>query len=166
MMIITGYGNSPVATTRLCKAVLLTGYQAPRKTVFQVMDTRGYLIFGREMVSKIGYIHFPKITPTKLTQLSKTHAHLKAIKRKTSMQEATSANDQGLRYLRVQLSDGVVLINGKKHRLPIMKEYVLKEYNDVFSGVETLPGKEYHIMLKKNYLPVQHPQDQSWSRST
>ena len=75
---------------------------------------------------------------------------------KTSRQGEASEKDQGLRCLRVQLFNAVVLMNEKKHRLPIMKEYVLKEYSDVFSKVGTLPGKEYHITLKKNYAPVQH----------
>ena len=49
----------------------------------------------------------------------------------------------------------MVFINGKTHRLSIMKEYILKEYRYVFSGVGTLPGKEYHITLKKSYVLVQ-----------
>ena len=43
-------------------------------------------------------------------------------------------------------------------KLPITKEYILKEYHDVFSVIGTLPGAEYHITLKKGYIPVQHPQ--------
>ena len=31
-------------------------------------------------------------------------------------------------------------LNGKVHRLPITKEYILKEYSDVFKGIGTLPG--------------------------
>ena len=31
-------------------------------------------------------------------------------------------------------------LNGKVHRLPITKEYMLKEYSDVFKGIGTLPG--------------------------
>ena len=56
-----------------------------------------------------------------------------------------------------KLLNGVVLIHGKKHRLPIMKEYILKEYSDVFSRVGTFPGKEYHITPKKTYIPAKHP---------
>ena len=33
-----------------------------------------------------------------------------------------------------------IQLNGKKHKLPITKEYILKEYNDIFKGVGTLPG--------------------------
>ena len=48
-------------------------------------------------------------------------------------------------------------LNGKTHKLPITKEYILKEYHDVFKGVGTLPGGPYHIRLKEQYRPVQHP---------
>ena len=36
------------------------------------------------------------------------------------------------------------------------KEYLMKEYKDVFSGIGTLPGGPYHIELKENYKAVQH----------
>ena len=137
MMIITGYGDSLVANTGSCTAVLLTGCHVLRKAIFQVVDTRGYLILGRETVRKIGYMHFLMFTHLRLTQQPKVHTHLKAVRMKTLRHE--------------------VATDGKKHRLPIMKEYVLKGYSDVFSGVGTLSGKEYHIILKKNYVLVQHP---------
>ena len=47
-----------------------------------------------------------------------------------------------------------IQINGKTHKLPITKEYILKEYPDVFKGVGTLPGSPYHIRLKEQYRPV------------
>ena len=34
---------------------------------------------------------------------------------------------------------------------------MLKEYSDVFKGIGTLPGGPYHIRLKEQYKPVQHP---------
>ena len=48
-------------------------------------------------------------------------------------------------------------LNGKVHKLPITKDYILKEYSDVFMGVGTLPGGPYHIRLKEDHKPVQHP---------
>ena len=48
-------------------------------------------------------------------------------------------------------------LNGKTHKLPITKEYMLREYHDVFKGIGTLPGGPYHIRLKEQYRPVQHP---------
>ena len=47
-----------------------------------------------------------------------------------------------------------VTINGKEHSLPTTKEYILKEYADVFTGIGTLPGTAYHIELKEDYNPV------------
>ena len=43
-----------------------------------------------------------------------------------------------------------VTINGKEHSLPTTKEYILKEYADVFTGIGTLPGPAYHIELKED----------------
>ena len=40
---------------------------------------------------------------------------------------------------------------------PITKDYILKEYKDVFKGIGTLLGGPYHIRLKEEYKPVQHP---------
>ena len=48
-------------------------------------------------------------------------------------------------------------LNGKIHKLPITKEYMLREYHDVFKGIGTHPGGPYHIRLKEQYRPVQHP---------
>ena len=48
-------------------------------------------------------------------------------------------------------------LNGKIHKLPITKDYMLKEYSDVFKGIGILPLGPYHIRLKEQYRPVQHP---------
>ena len=40
-----------------------------------------------------------------------------------------------------------IILNGKRHSLLTTKEYRMKEYKDVFSGMGTLP---YHIQLKEN----------------
>ena len=124
--------------------------------MFLVTDTRGYLIIEREIVKRLGCIHFPEITLPRLIRLPKMHTNLKAIRMKTSGEEEVNEKDQGLKCLGVQLLDGVVLIHGKRHSLPIMKEYLLKEYSDV-SGVGTPQGKEYHITLKKNCIGPMPP---------
>ena len=49
-----------------------------------------------------------------------------------------------------------IILNGKEHSLLTTKEYLMKEYKDVFSGIGTLPGGSYHIQLKENYKVVQH----------
>ena len=50
-----------------------------------------------------------------------------------------------------------VTVNDKEHSLPTTKEYILKEYADVFAGIGTLPGPAYHIELKEDYNPVRNP---------
>ena len=49
-----------------------------------------------------------------------------------------------------------VTVNGKEHGLPTTKEYILKEYADVFTDIGTLPGPAYHIKLKEDYNPVRN----------
>ena len=49
-----------------------------------------------------------------------------------------------------------IILNRKKHSLPTTKEYLMKEYKDVFSGIGTLLGGPYQIQLKENYTAVQH----------
>ena len=65
---------------------------------------------------------------------------------------------QDMRHPNIQLLDYAVLINGKKTQPTHYQKFTnLKEYNDIFSGIQTPPGSEYHIKLKKNYKSVQHP---------
>ena len=49
------------------------------------------------------------------------------------------------------------LLIAKKHSLPTTKEYILKEYADVFTGIGSLPGPAYHFELKEDYNPVRKP---------
>ena len=64
---------------------------------------------------------------------------------------------QNLRCPNIQLLNGTVLINGQKDNLLTTKKYILKDNNDVFSGIGTLTGDEYCIKLKKDLKPTQHP---------
>ena len=65
--------------------------------------------------------------------------------------------DQDLKHPIIPLLYGTRIISGKKHTLPITKEYILKEYSDIFNGIGILPGNEYDMKLKNDYKPVQHP---------
>ena len=53
--------------------------------------------------------------------------------------------------------DDAVILNGKRHCLPITKEYLLSEFRDIFQGIGKLAGGKYHIQLKPDAQPVQHP---------
>ena len=103
----------------------------------------------------MGNIHIPRITPPKLTQQSKVYANLKTIIANTPQHKETDRTGQDLRHSNILLLNGTVFINGKKDNLPITKEY--KVYNDFFSGTGILTVDEYHIKLRKDYKPVQHP---------
>ena len=50
-----------------------------------------------------------------------------------------------------------VTVNNKDHNLPTAKEYILKEYADVFAGIGTRPGPAYNIELKEDYNLVKNP---------
>ena len=43
------------------------------------------------------------------------------------------------------------MVNGTNNSLPTTKEFLLKEYVDIFKGIGTLPGGPYHIRLKEHY---------------
>ena len=45
----------------------------------------------------------------------------------------------------------------KKHSCLLMKEYLLKEYKNVFKGIGLFPGQPYHTELDDSMPPVQHP---------
>ena len=50
-----------------------------------------------------------------------------------------------------------ITLNNKVHNLPTTKEYILREYADIFKSIGTLPGGPYSIRLKQNYKTIQHP---------
>ena len=56
-----------------------------------------------------------------------------------------------------ELRDYEIIVNDRVHKIPTTKEYLLKEFADVFQGVGRLPGPPYHIRLVENYTQVQHP---------
>ena len=149
-------------------------------------NTTGPVILGRTQAKAMGYVQFPQIrwphaltafpdasrklctcrTPTPKTILySQTHISKKTQPQvslhktrpieTTQTKQAQQTTEPVLPHIKWN-TDSIPL-NGKTHKLPITKEYILKEYHDVFKGVGTLPGGPYHIRLKEQYRPVQHP---------
>ena len=47
-------------------------------------------------------------------------------------------------------------VRGKPHPLLLTKEYLLKEYEDVFTGIGCFPGPPYHTETNQAIPPVQH----------
>ena len=69
--------------------------------MFQVTDTRGYLILGRGILRKIGYLHFTKITLTEVDTTVKV-AHTPEGKK----DEDIKAGDSNCEGLRSEMSEG------------------------------------------------------------
>ena len=137
------------------------------------------MILGRVQAKAMGYIQFPQIwqphtlnmfkhtstkwcvhkTPT--TKTAETTPKAQVPVHKTTQKEITKTKQthQTTEPVLPDIKWGsdYIQLNGKTHQLPITKDYILKEYNDVFKGVGTLPGGPYHIRLKEEYKPVQHP---------
>ena len=49
------------------------------------------------------------------------------------------------------------LFNALGKSYPLIKEYLLKEYQHVFTGIGCFPGPPYHIETNRDVSPVQHP---------
>ena len=113
----------------------------------QVTDTRGYLILGRETAQQVGYIAFPEVTPPSLTSTLQIHTSVNALRPDSSKVNKPTC----------EVLDDAVILNGTRHSLPITKKYVLSEFRDIFEGIGKLPGGKYHIQLKPDAQPVQHP---------
>ena len=135
-------------------------------------STVGPIILGRAQAKAMGHVNFQKIIwPHIQTTCPTTPRKICTLKRQTpeaapnlSPRESTQATQtKQLRQTlepvipQIKWDTDAIELNGKMHKLPITKDYILKEYNDVFKGVGTLPGGPYHIRLKEQYKLVQHP---------
>ena len=146
-MQIYGYGESPKANLGACIITIHTSNKQPQMATCQVTDTPGYLILGRTTAQQIGYIDFPVVTPPALTRVPQVHTSVNALR----------PNLDKVKTPICEMTNDAVILNGNRHCLPITKEYVLSEFKDVFKGIGKLPGGKYHIELKPDAQPVQHP---------
>ena len=146
----------------------------------------GPIILGRAQAKAMGYVEFPKIKyPHAFTTYPTTSTKICTIKtsapenatgfpptdsigatprvhlHKSESTEATQAKQSRQTtepvVPQIKWNTDSIELNGKIHKLPITKDYKLREYSDIFKGVGTLPGGPYHIKLKEQYRPVQHP---------
>ena len=177
-MHIEAYGGQSVHSLGSCVLHLHINNKV-FPTVFEVTNTPGPLILGRIQAKAMGYVQFPQIwwphafnmfqhtsrnlctyrTPTPKTTKTafqpQVSLHKTTPKVITKAKQAQQTTEPVLPQIKWNTDS--IQLNGKTHKLPITKEYILKEYNDVFKGVGTLPGGPYHIRLKEQYRPVQHP---------
>ena len=132
----------------------------------------GPIILGRTQAKAMGYVQFPQIwQPHALITFPTTLKKLCTIKTPTPETVPQNKSSKATQVKQLKQTTEPVLpqikwntdsieLNGKMHKLPITKDYMLKEYSDVFKGIGTLPGGPYHIRLKEQYKPVQHPPGQ------
>ena len=48
-------------------------------------------------------------------------------------------------------------IKNNKHPYPLTREYLLKEFSDIFTCIGCFPGPEYQIEVDPEVTPIQHP---------
>ena len=155
-------------------------------TILEVTNMTKLIILGRAQAKAMGYVEFPKIKcPHTFTTHPTTSKNICTIKtlvpetatgfpptdsvgttprvhvHKSESTKATQAKQSRQTtepvVPQIKWNTGSIELNGKMHKLLITKDYMVREYGDIFKGVETLPGGPYHIRLKEKYRPVQHP---------
>ena len=136
-------------------------------TVFEVTNMTGPIILGRTQAKAMGYVKFPKIKcphtfttyPTTSEQIctiktavpetatsfpttdsmgatSRVHVHKNESTKATHAKQSRQTTEPVVPQIK-RKTDSTEL-NGKIHKLPITKDYMLKEYSDVFKGVGQL----------------------------
>ena len=136
-------------------------------TIFQVTNMSGLIILGRTQAKAMGDVEFPKIkwphtftmypttsekictiktlVPETTTSFSPTdsrgttprvHVHKRELTKATQAKQSNQTTEPVVPQTKWNRDS--IELNGKTHRLPITKDYMLKEYGDVFKGVGTL----------------------------
>ena len=172
-MTIKAYGRQPIYSLGSCVVYLHIDNKV-FPTIFEATDTSEPIILGRKQAKAMGYVQYPAIKPPNISSSSSplhkvcagtTHntksllniksKHPQKIKLSATTQEKQSR--QKNEAILPKMEKDSIELNNKVHKLPITKDYILKEFSDVFKGISTLPGGPYHIRLKDDYKPVQHP---------
>ena len=105
-------------------------------TVFEVTNMTGSIILGRTQAKAMGYGICTRLC-----------VHMSESTKATQAKQSKQTEEPVVP--KIKWNTDSIELNGKMHNLPITKDYILKEYNDVFKGVGTLPGGPYHIRLKE-----------------
>ena len=123
-------------------------------TIFEVTNMKGPMILSRVQAKAMGYVQFPQIRrPHALTTFTDASRNLCIPRTPTPKTKQTQQTTEPV-LPHIKWNTDSIQLNGKTHKLPITKEYILKEYHDIFKGVGTLPGGPYHIRLKEQYRLV------------
>ena len=133
----------PVTIVGKCTVTIHSSDGTQTSAVFQVTHHNGHAIIGRSTSRDIGYVHFPAIECPPLSIAPITH----------DVQTLQQHVETPIVTPKTQSS---ITIDNIMHKLLISEDYVLHAFKDVFDGVGTLPGGEYHLRLKPDAKPVQH----------
>ena len=146
----------------------------------------GLIILSRAQAKAMGYVKLPKIkcphtftmhpttskkictikilapeTPTgfpltnSIGTTPRVHVHKSESSKATQAKQSRQTTE--LVVPQIKWKTDSTELNGKIDKLPITKDYMLREYSNIFKGVGTLPGGSYHIKLMEQFRPVQHP---------
>eukprot|EP00914_Ancora_sagittata_P034747 GHVO01070115.1.p1 GENE.GHVO01070115.1~~GHVO01070115.1.p1 ORF type:complete len:862 (+),score=100.28 GHVO01070115.1:29-2587(+) len=147
---IKAFGDQPVKNLGSKTLTLHIGKRTLQKR-FQVCDVRKQPIIGRQLAEEMGYIRFPPVQQPAF----QSHAVVEDVYRMRTNEETPKKIIIERPTFQHQGKDHVI-INNKRHNLPISREYILREFEDVFTGIGELPGGEYDIKMKPNAHPIQH----------
>ena len=140
------YGESPIANLGACIIAIHSSSKHPQMATCHVTDARGYLILGRTTAQQVGYIDFQAVTPPALTRFPQVHTSVNALR----------PNIDEVKTSICEIMNDAVILNGKRHCLPMTKEYVSSEFKDVFEGIGILPTSKENITLNPNQLLSPH----------
>ena len=154
---IDGYDDSPVKKQGSCTVVLLTGCQVSQKEVFRVTDTRGYLILCCETAQQLGYIHFSKITSPKLTQLAQDWCSPEGYNRKNTKVQGDKQDGSRCETPKWPTVWWCSTHQRKEIQPTLYQRIDIEEVQWFLQLNRDTTEGEYHIKLKKDYKPVQHP---------
>ena len=141
---IQAYGGVHITVTGKCNVLIHKADGSKTPATFQVTRHNGHPIIGRATSKDIGYISYPEVTCPPLTTEPTMHA-VKTLQNQVTLPHVSKKDASS------------IAIDGITHNLPLTKDYVLTTFKDVFDGIGTLPGGEYHLRLKPDAQPVQHP---------
>ena len=110
-----GYNDSSVENLGSCFVYLYNGRQT-YKVSFEVADSKGHMILGRQQALLMGYVSFPEIQQPVFK--AKVDTSIKTITDKPAKPPA-----EPVIPLVQECTDKKMTIRGKAHLLPTTKEY-------------------------------------------
>ena len=145
-MRLSAYGGIEIHNLGSCQ-IFVKGPNnpSPKPVQVEVVDVDGPAIIGNMSAQNLNLLklNWP-ITANQSNDL---------ISHRGAPMPQVSQNTKPTHYLHtVRLFD----MRGKQHLFPLTKDYLLKEYEDVFTGIGSFLGAPNHIETDPEVPPVQH----------